>query len=258
MDLPFTPSDQIALDLDNGVLTLRFNRPQQKNALSLAMYQTLADALNWAAAQADVRLILLTGSEDSFTAGNDLADFTGSVPLNSEHPAPQFMRALMSVPQPVVAAVNGPAIGIGTTLLLHCDLVYASDQAVFQTPFVPLGVCPEFGASVLLPQRVGVSLANDMLLTGRSLDALGALKAGLINGVYSLERFDDEITDLLRSLRALPPRALRRSKALLRKPGKEVLEQVVADELKEFAECLAGDECLVIFQALAAKRSGDA
>lgn len=254
MDLPFTPSEHIALGLDNGVLTLRFNRPQQKNALSLAMYQTLADALNWAAAQTEVRLILLTGSGDSFTAGNDLADFSGSVPLNSEHPAPQFMRALMKVPQPVVAAVNGPAIGIGTTLLLHCDLAYTSDQAVFQTPFVPLGVCPEFGASVLLPQRVGVSLANDMLLTGRSLDALAALKAGLINGVYSLERFDDEMTDLLRSLRALPPRALMRSKALLRKPGKEMLEHVVAEELREFADCLAGEECQAIFRAMADKR----
>ncbi|HEY7884689.1 MAG TPA: enoyl-CoA hydratase-related protein, partial [Cellvibrionaceae bacterium] len=204
---------------------------------------------------ADVRLVLITGSGDSFTAGNDLADFaSGTVPLNDQHPAPQFMRALMAVPQPVVAAVNGPAIGIGTTLLLHCDLVYASDQALFQTPFVSLGVCPEFGASVLLPQRIGVALANEMLLTGRKLDALAALKAGLINGVYSMERFDDEMTDLIRSLLALPPGAMAASKALLHGFGKDSLHQVISEELAVFAQCLAGDECRGIFKALAAKR----
>lgn len=256
MDFPFAPSEHIAIDLQQEVLSLQFNRPQQKNALSLDMYRTLADALNWAAGQSGVRLILLTGSGDSFTAGNDLADFTGPVPLDERHPAPAFMAALMAVPQPVIAAVNGPAIGIGTTLLLHCDLVYASDQAMFQTPFVPLGVCPEFGASLLLPQRVGPALANVMLLTGHQLDAFAALKAGLINGVYSLERFDDEIAVLVEVLRELPPEALRRTKALLREPQREVLAQVIEAELAEFAECLAGEECHAILRALAARRQG--
>lgn len=257
MELPFTPCEHIAIHSDGKVLTLTFNRPAQKNALSLAMYQTLADALRWVATQKQVRLVVITGSEASFTSGHDLADFaSAAVPLNNQHPAPQFMHALMAVPQPVMAAVNGPAIGIGTTLLLHCDLVYATDQALFQTPFVALGVCPEFGASMLLPQRVGMALANEMLLTGCKLDALAARKAGLINGVYSLERFDDEMTELIEKLLALPPAAMAASKALLNQFGKPDLTQVIEQELEVFARCLAADECRGIFKALAAKRQG--
>lgn len=254
MEFPFTPSEHIKVSLEQNVLHLQFDRPRQKHALSLDMYRTLADALNWAMGQSHVRLILLEGSDDCFTAGHDLQDFVGSHPLDENHPAPMFMAALMAVPQPVIAAVQGPAIGIGTTLLLHCDLVYASDQAVFQTPFVPLGVCPEFGASLLLPQRIGPALAKVMLLTGHSLDAFVALQAGLINGVYAREHFADEIAVLIQKLLALPPEALRRSKALLRQPQEELLASVIEAELAEFAECLAGEECRSIFRAKAAQQ----
>ncbi|MDO3382924.1 enoyl-CoA hydratase [Gilvimarinus algae] len=249
MDLPFSPCAQLSVTLTRGILSLVLNRPAQKNALSLAMYTSLTEALRWAAQAPEVRVVRLSGSEDSFTAGNDLADFLAAGELNSEHPAVQFMGALMALPQPMVAEVNGLAVGIGTTLLLHCDFVYASEDAYFQLPFVRLGLSPEFGASSLLARRVGEARARELLLLGDRLEALEAERIGLINGVYPLERLAEEVEWVCKELAKLPPQALARSKALLNAVAGWPLDKVIAQELDVFAQCLDGEEAK---QAIAA------
>jgi enoyl-CoA hydratase/carnithine racemase len=234
----------------DAVLNVHINRPAQKNALSLAMYQSLADTLRWADTADEVRVVRITGNGDSFTAGNDLADFMSAPELTETHPARQFMRAVMGLQKPLVAQVTGAAVGIGTTLLLHCDFVYASDEAFFQLPFVKLGLCPEFGASVLLTERVGVVRARAMLMLGEPITAAAAERFGLINAVYSGERLAQETDWLCRELAKRPSKALAATKKLLRAGHPVNLEAVIEAELAEFAQCLKGDECRVAIQQL--------
>src|SRR5690606_8035770 len=162
---------QLEVELHERVLTLRFNRPERKNALSLAMYAAAADALRQADTSGDVRVIVITGVGECFTSGNDLVDFMNEPEIHENHPVVRFMRALQYASKPVIAAVRGPAVGIGTTLLLHCDLVYAADSARLQLPFVNLGLCPEYGASYLLPAILGHSKASELLLLGEPFTA---------------------------------------------------------------------------------------
>lgn len=261
MTLPFALCEQVIARLDKRVLHLQLNRPQQKNALSLAMYQSLANALQWAAQQtAQVRAVSLTGSEDSFTAGNDLADFLragldSASALPKDSSVIQFMQALRQLPQPVVVGVNGLAIGIGTTLLLHCDFVYAADDAFFQMPFTRLGLCPEFASSLLLARRVGEARAREMLLLGEAFSAEQALSDGLINGVFPRERLMTEVENVCQKLALLPPEALRRSKALMNEVVGWSVDRVFERELEVFAECLCGAEAqAIIQQAIEEKR----
>ncbi|UTF61474.1 enoyl-CoA hydratase [Gilvimarinus sp. DA14] len=249
MSLP-TLCSQIGADFSRGQLRLTLNREAQKNALSLAMYQSLTDALRWAAGQGDVRVVRLCGSGDSFTAGNDLADFLSAGELNESHPAVQFMRAVRELPQPLVAEVNGLAVGIGTTLLLHCDLVYASEDSYFQLPFTRLGLCPEFGASTLLAKRIGHVKARELLLLGDKLEALEAERLGLVNGVYPLERLAEEVDWVCAELGKLPPQAVARTKALLGEVEAWPTDRVIERELAVFAECLRGDEAKQVISQL--------
>ncbi|WP_049723677.1 enoyl-CoA hydratase [Gilvimarinus polysaccharolyticus] len=259
MSLPLQLCEQIHAECINSVLKIQINRPAQKNALSLAMYQSLADALGWAQTAAEVRVVRITGSGDSFTSGNDLADFLAAPELTEAHPARQFMRAVMGLQKPLVAEVNGAAVGIGTTLLLHCDLVYACEDAFFQLPFVKLGLCPEFGASALLADRVGVARARGMLMLGEPVTASAAYRFGLINEVYSDERLVGEVDWVCRELASRPPHALAVTKQLLRARDQLDLEAVIEAELVEFSQCLSGDECRAAVQKLmsANKTSGD-
>ena len=159
-------SEHILVEREGGLLTLRLNRVDKKNALTRAMYNRMAEVLDAANADRTVRVVLITGGPECFTSGNDVADFLQAPPTGMDSPVFQFMRALFDFEKPVVAAVAGPAVGIGTTLLLHCDLVYVSRDAKLRTPFVNLGLCPEFGSSLLLPQLLGPARAAEVLLLG--------------------------------------------------------------------------------------------
>ncbi|MFI4941265.1 MAG: enoyl-CoA hydratase, partial [Burkholderiales bacterium] len=150
----------------DGIFTIEFNRPEKKNAITVTMYQAMADALQEADGDAGVRVILFCGKPEVFTAGNDLEDFMKNPPKSSDSPVNQFIWTLSHVAKPVVAAVSGPAVGIGTTMLLHCDLVYAADNAKFSMPFSQLGLCPEFASSLLLPQLAGYQRAAEKLMLG--------------------------------------------------------------------------------------------
>ena len=170
-------------DITEGVLTLTFNRMDKKNSISIAMYATLVEALQQARDDDAVRAVVFQGHETIFSSGNDIGDFLNQAPATSESPVYQFLRALSTFPKPVLAAVCGPAVGIGTTLLFHCDLVYAGDNAAFSMPFVNLGLCPEAASSYLAPQRMGYGRAAEALLLGEPFMAESALDMGLISRI---------------------------------------------------------------------------
>src|SRR5579872_2687284 len=174
----------IVTTLRDGVLELRLDRPSKKNALTFVMYEALAAALRDAQSDSAVRALLLTASGDAFCAGNDIADFlAGKADDLASAPPMRFVRALVANDKPLVAAVNGPAVGVGATMLLHCDLVYASEKATLSMPFVSLGLVPEAASSALLPARVGAAVASEMLLLGSVLDATRARELRLVNRV---------------------------------------------------------------------------
>jgi len=181
-------SDLIQKDLADRILTLTINRPDKKNALTVAMYAALAEAINAANDDPTPRVILITGSADSFTAGNDLKDFLENPPVGSASPVFQFMHAIAGAEKPVVAAVNGSAIGIGTTMLLHCDIVYAVGTARFQLPFVNLGLVPELGSSLVLPALAGRARAAELLMTGKIITGDEAAAMGLVSEALPREQ----------------------------------------------------------------------
>ncbi|MDQ2078444.1 enoyl-CoA hydratase [Marinimicrobium sp. ABcell2] len=254
---PRGQSAQLDAQLDGSVLWLRFNRPERKNALTLAMYAAAADAIAKAQKDPAVRVLVLEGREGCFCAGNDLADFMQAPALTEEHPVIDFMRALQTFAKPVVASVRGPAVGIGTTVLLHCDLVYASDNAYFQLPFVNLGLCPEFAASYLLPRSLGHVKASELILLGEGFDAQTALALQLVNEVLPDADLDVRVRERLARLAAQPPAALRRSKALLKQSQQAGIAAAMNAEVAAFTEGLASEECAEAIEAFFAKRAPD-
>lgn len=236
-----------------GVMTLRFNRPEKKNALLTGMYADAASALRDAAGRGDIQVVVITGTGDSFTAGNDLKDFLANPPA-PDAPVFAFMQTLASFPKPVVAAVNGLAIGIGTTLLLHCDLAYAVPGAVFQLPFVNLAVVPEFASSLLLPRLVGHVRAAELLLLGEVFTAARASELGLINAVIEADMLMPTAGAKAAALAAKPPAALRQTKALLRGDGRDVAA-CIETEAKAFAVRLASPEFKEAASAFLEKRA---
>jgi enoyl-CoA hydratase/carnithine racemase len=232
----------ILAEQQDGLLILTLNRPDKRNALNTEMYLALTQALQQAARDDDVHVLLLQGQHDCFTAGNDLADFMGKSSLAEDDPILQFLHCLADFPKPVIAAVAGPAVGIGTTLLLHCDLVYLGDNARLQLPFVELGLVPEFASSLLLPRAVGHLKAAELLLLAEAIDAGEALRLGLANRVVKA----DELLALAREqglkLAAKPPKALQRSKALLKQELKQAVHFVIDMEARAFSQALQGEE----------------
>ncbi|EAR07617.1 enoyl-CoA hydratase-related protein [Reinekea blandensis] len=216
--------------LQNGVLEVHFNRPDKKNAITEAMYTALAEAFVRARTQADVSVVLLTGQKNCFTAGNDLNDFLDHPPEDEQAPVFRFLHTLADFPKPVVAAVNGAAVGIGTTLLLHCDLVFSGESAKFQLPFVNLGLVPEFASSYLLPLRVGHAKAAEWLLTGKTFDAQEAKAAGLINQVFSDEQFLSAALHQAQALAAQPATSLLLTKRLMKQPYMAQTLQIMDEE----------------------------
>jgi enoyl-CoA hydratase/carnithine racemase len=245
----------------DGVLTLTFNRPARKNAITADMYQIMADAIRDAADDNSVRVILFTGSDSIFTAGNDLEDFMKNASqLNIDAEATsllQFMRALAGCQKPVVAAVAGAAIGIGTTLLMHCDLVYLADNAKLSMPFTQLGLCPEFASSLLLQRLGGYHRAAEKLLFGEPFGATEALELGMANKVVPAAELLAFANQQTAKLVALPAASLRAAKRLMKSGESKLISQVMQEEIQQFGAMLSGPEAREAMMAFFQKRKPD-
>ena len=250
-------NSDIVLERKDRILHLIINRPERKNALTRAMYAALADALNDASGDSTIQAVVISGVQNHFTSGNDLKDFLQNPQFRDNHPTVRFMHALMDCKKPVIAAVCGSAIGIGTTLLLHCDLIYAGKGAVFQTPFVNLGLSPEYAASLLLPHCMGHPRAAEMLLLGARFDADKALAAGLINAVLEDDGVLPHALQVAQQLAQQPARALYTAKRLLKQHQRESVKQVIALEIEEFITGLQSDEFREAVDAFLSKRKPD-
>lgn len=241
----------------NGVATLEIARPEKKNAITQDMYQQLADALRAADAAADVRAVLITGQPGIFTSGNDLEDFMGRPPRGEDAPVFQFMHALLDCSKPVVAAVTGAAIGIGTTLLLHCDLVYVADDARLAMPFVGLGLVPEFASSLVVPQLMGNRRAAEKLLLGDPFTGEQAVECGIANAVLAGSEVVNHARRVAERFNNLAPGAVRDSKRLIRDPQREAVKAAIAREAELFSARLRSPEAMEAFQAFFQKRKPD-
>jgi enoyl-CoA hydratase/carnithine racemase len=244
----------IRFEVDGAIATIAFNRPQKKNAITAAMYQSAANALKDADANGVVRVIVITGDGACFTAGNDLEDFLQSPPQGDESPVTQFMNALRTTAKPVIAAVPGLAIGIGTTLLMHCELVYAADTAKFAMPFTQLGLCPEFASSVLLPRIAGYQRAAEKLLLGEAFSASEAEKMGLVNRVLPAEELMSFVQAQAAKLAALPTESLRVTKQLMKVDLQTPVAAAMQTEMQHFQRMLNGSDAKEAFTAFLEKR----
>lgn len=240
-----------------GILTIEFNRLDKKNAITAAMYQSMADALADAATDNAVRVILFIGKPEIFTAGNDLSDFMLNPPSTENSPVFQFLRQISQAGKPVVAAVSGAAIGIGTTMLMHCDLVYASENAKFSMPFAQLGLCPEAASSLLFPQIVGYQRAAAKLLLGESFSAQEALDMGLVNQVVAADQLREFALQQSAKLVALPAASIRITKRLMKGNQQADIAAKIAEEGKHFLAMLSMPEAKEAFSAFFEKRKPD-
>ncbi len=244
----------IRTDLRERVASFAFSRPEKKNAITAAMYQSLADGLADAARNDAVRVIVIAGDGGAFTAGNDLEDFLQRPPQGDDSPVAQFMQVLQTLPKPVIAAVPGLAIGIGTTLLLHCDLVYAAEGARFAMPFTQLGLCPEFASSVLLPRIAGYQQAAEKLLFGEAFDAAEAQRMGLVNRVLAADQLMPFVESRAAQLASLPSESLRITKQLMKADLQAPVAAAMQSEMQHFTRLLGGPDAKEAFSAFLEKR----
>ncbi len=236
---------------------IRFNRIERKNAITRDMYQALADAITAAEADGAVRVMMLYGDPACFTAGNDLKEFAENPPRSADSPVFRFLRAISHAGKPIVAAVGGPAVGIGTTMLLHCDLVFASPNARFHVPFVNLGLCPEAASSFLLPQLAGYQRAAAFLMLGEPFDASQARDAGMVNAIVPESELFAVAGEAAQKLAAKPPASLRLTKQLMRAQHIKTVEQAMATESAHFGTLLSSPEAKEAFAAFFEKRVPD-
>jgi enoyl-CoA hydratase/carnithine racemase len=245
----------------NGVASIEIARPEKKNALTTAMYGAMAEALDAAREDKAVRAVLITGQPGIFTSGNDIEDFMQRPPGQGsdamDSPVFRFMRALLACDKPVVAAVTGGAIGIGTTMLLHCDFVYVSDEARLAMPFVTLGLVPEFASSLLVPQLMGHRRAAEKLLLGEPFTAEQAVECGIANAVLPAGEVLPHARRVAERFNSLPPGAVREAKQLMRAPQHEQILQVIRAEGEKFGIRLRSPEAMEAFQAFFQKRKPD-
>ena len=249
-------SEHVVVDVQDRVLSIRLNRPEKKNALTFAMYAAMTDALMKADSDAGVRVVLITGTQDCFTAGNDLADFAAAKP-GQVSPAMHYLETLTAFAKPVLAAVGGVAIGIGTTMLLHCDLVYAAASARFQLPFVNLGLCPEAASSAILPALMGLHRASELLLFGEPFGAEAARGLGIVNQVVADSDLLAAATAKAQLLAQKPPAALRTTKMLLKIGQADLIKLAMAREGAQFAALLQGPEAKEAMAAFLERRKPD-
>ena len=251
-------NDHVQVNNDGGVLSLRLARPERRNAITVAMYDALADAVEGAALDPIVRVITISGEGADFTAGNDLADFLQAMPAPGAEidiPVWRFLRALAANPVPLVAAVHGNAVGIGTTMLLHCDLVLVEDGARLVMPFVDLGLVPEAASSLILPRLAGRRAAARHLLLGEPIDAKQALALGIASHVVPAGKLSESLGSVVAALLAKPAEALRLTQSLLRRPQSDEILERMDLENGHFAERLSSDEVRQAIAAFFAARS---
>ena len=241
----------------NKVLTIEIARPEKKNALTQAMYTAMAEALEAANTDAGVRAVLITGQPGIFTSGNDIDDFMQRPPQGEDTPVARFMRALLDCDQPVVAAVTGAAVGIGTTLLLHCDLVYVSDEARLAMPFVSLGLVPEYASSLVLPALIGHVKASEKLMLGEPFSGSDAVDCGIANAVLPAGEVVNHARRMAERFNALAPGAVADTKRLMRAPLRARIREVMAAEGALFGQRLRSPEATEAFQAFFQKRKPD-
>lgn len=245
-----TSSDpHIVYDVEDKVLGLQINRPEKKNALTPGMYQALGEGIQLADNDDSIHAILIRGTDDCFTSGNDVSGFLSGNESSGERPSLIFMKAISQARKPIVAAVSGLAIGIGTTMLLHCDLVYASEQCFLQLPFTRLGVCPELGSSLLLPYFMGHQRAAELLLLGDRFGAEKAREFGLVNDVLPQGEYLEVARERARELAGLPNGALQVTKQLMKRSFENVLPGTLDVELQNFNQLVQSPEAQAIVLA---------
>jgi enoyl-CoA hydratase/carnithine racemase len=242
---------------DAGVTTITLNRVDKKNSITSAMYGAMADALVQAAADDAVRVVVIQGHETVFSAGNDIGDFLNKPPAGNDSPVFRFLRGIAAFPKPLIAAVCGPAVGVGTTMLFHCDLVYAGDNAAFAMPFVNLGLCPEAASSLLVPQMFGYHRAAEALLLGEPFMAEAALEVGLVNRVVPPMEANGIAQAQARKLAAKPISSLMETKRLMKKGQAQLIQHVMDEEGASFGRMLGEPAAKEAFGAFMEKRRPD-
>lgn len=245
-------SELVTSQLVNNVLHIDFHREDKKNALTSEMYTALTSILAKAKSTDEVNVVLFKGSEGCFCAGNDIADFLQQTVLDEGSPVLKFLQEVTNFDKPMVAAVSGPAVGIGTTLLLHCDLVYATDQTYFSLPFVDLGLCPEAGSSYLLPRQLGYVQAAELLLLAEPFDAAKAKELGIINDIVDSGSYIEVAQGKAEKLASKPAHALRVSRQLLRS-NSGLVSKAIEREARSFSELLGSEEAKAIFKKFLGK-----
>jgi len=244
----------IRANVHDGVACIELARPERKNAITAQMYADMADALDAAAHDDKVRAIVLHGADTVFSAGNDINDFLERPPSSESSSTVRFMKTLASQEKPVIAAVNGAAVGIGTTLLMHCDLVYSADDAMFSMPFVSLGLCPEFASSLLVPLSAGYHKAAEKLLLGEPISAEEALEMGIVNRLVPPGEVLALAMRQARRFQTLPPVAVRETKRLLKAGWRSAVQNAMTTELETFRRLLASPESKEAFSAFLERR----
>ena len=248
---------EIVVTENAGVLEISIRRPERKNALTHAMYTAINKAFEHAEATPSVRAVLMTGTEDCFTSGNDMVDFLQSPPIGDEAPVMIFLGKLATFQKPLIAAVNGPAVGVGTTMLLHCDLVYLGESAKLQMPFTSLGLCPEAGSSYLLPMLMGHQRAAELLMLGETIDARRACELGIANAVLADADYQAHARKQAARVVAQPAAAVRLTKQLMREAFMATLRGHMKTEGDAFAKRLVSPEAREAMQAFMEKRKPD-
>ena len=248
---------EIQTDCADGVFTITLNRVEKKNAITAAMYAAMADALAQAEADVSVRAIVLQGHESVFSAGNDIADFLNNPPATPQSPVFRFLRGISTCSKPLLAGVCGPAVGIGTTMLFHCDLVYAGDNAAFSMPFVNLGLCPEAASSILAPQLMGYQRAAAALLLGEPFMAEAALEMGLVSRIVPPSEVNALVQQQARKLVSKPLSSLVATKRLMKQAQAPAIAQRIAEEGAIFGRMLSEPAAREAFGAFVEKRKPD-
>ena len=248
---------EILTHLDAGVLSLTINRLDRKNSITAAMYAAMADVLAAAENDAAVRVVVIQGHETIFSAGNDIGDFLNKPPSTQDSPVFRFLYGISAFSKPIVAAVCGPAVGIGTTLLLHCDLIYAGDNAAFSMPFVNLGLCPEAGSSLLVPQLMGYPRAAEALLLGEPFTVETALEIGLINRIVPPSEASALAHQQARKLAIKPLSSIIETKRLMKQANVSAVKQRIHDESLSFGRMLGEPAAREAFTAFMQKRKPD-
>jgi enoyl-CoA hydratase/carnithine racemase len=249
-------TEYVVTGLDDGVLTVRLNRPEKKNALTAEMYSAMADALDRARSDRDVKTVLFCGRGEVFTAGNDLNDFLNDPPTGPDSPVNRFIGTMVNTDVPIVAAVDGAAVGIGTTMLLHFEQVFATERCRFSLPFINLALVPEAGSSLLLVEACGYRKAAELLMLGEPFNGVQAKQYGIVSHLCEPADLESRAAELARKLASKPRAALRATKRLMRRPAEPVTKRIEM-EMQQFAEMLAAPAAREAFTAFLEKREPD-